>query len=148
MDWGKLETFDRRWIFLAMGLSVLIPLLFPLNLPFRVQEKVERVYEAIEAVEKAMEDMAEHDRSNARERAARAALARFDGDSPSKVSANVAAPTDKTGLSGSIQPEIWKLVTPTDEDEDELAECIREGFASSEGGAYEATRPVRLHLHR
>ena len=95
--------------------------------------------EAIEAVEKAMEDMAEHDRSNARERSARAALARFDGESPSKVSANVAAPTDKARLSGSVQPETWKLVTPTDKDEDELAECIREGFASSEGGAYEAT---------
>ena len=45
IDWAKLETFDRRWIFVAMLLSVLLPLLFPLKLPFRVQEKVRRVHE-------------------------------------------------------------------------------------------------------
>ncbi len=50
IDWAKLETFDRRWIFVAMLLSVLLPLLFPLKLPFRVQEKVRRVHEIIEAL--------------------------------------------------------------------------------------------------
>jgi hypothetical protein len=34
---------------------------------------------------------------------------------------------------------LWTLVTPSDEDEDELAECIRDGFAASESGPYEAT---------
>ena len=93
--------------------------------------------EAIEAVEKAMEDMAEHDRSNARERAARAALARFDGKSPANASATEAAAA--TIGSDSGQNERWTLVTPSDEDEDELAECIRDGFAASESGPYEAT---------
>jgi len=92
--------------------------------------------EAIEAVEKAMEEMAEHDRSNARERAARAALARFDGKLPSQDSVAQAAARDTEMLG---QNETWKLVTPPDEDEDELAECIREGFASSESGPYEPT---------
>jgi hypothetical protein len=51
IDWERLERFDRRWIFIMMAFSVLIPLLFPLNLPFRVQEKVKAVHEAVEALE-------------------------------------------------------------------------------------------------
>jgi hypothetical protein len=49
-DWNRLETFDRRWIFLAMIFAVLLPLLFPLKLPFRVQDKVQRVFDTIEAL--------------------------------------------------------------------------------------------------
>jgi len=81
--------------------------------------------EAVEAVEKAMEEMADQDRANARERAARAALARFGGE-PTAVNT-------VTGREESTTPgeDSWALVTPTDEDEDELAECIREGFASA-----------------
>jgi hypothetical protein len=79
--------------------------------------------EAVEAVEKAMEEMADHDRANARERAARAALARFGGE-PTAAS---------TGNEESTTPgeDSWAFVTPVDEDEDELAECIREGLASA-----------------
>ena len=31
----RLQGFDRRWIFLAMGLAITIPLLLPLNLPIK-----------------------------------------------------------------------------------------------------------------
>jgi len=40
-----LETLDRRWIFLAMGLLVLLPLMFPLSLPLTVSPRV-RAFEA------------------------------------------------------------------------------------------------------
>ncbi len=49
-DWNKLESFDRRWIFLVLVFAVLLPLLFPLKLPFRVQDKVQKVYDTIDAL--------------------------------------------------------------------------------------------------
>ena len=45
-----LETLDRRWLFLVMGLLVLIPLLFPLALPLRVSPRVQGFVEGIERV--------------------------------------------------------------------------------------------------
>ena len=45
-----LETLDRRWIFLTMGLLVLIPLLFPLALPLSVSPPARSFYDAIEGV--------------------------------------------------------------------------------------------------
>ena len=47
----RLERFDRRWIFLAMGLAIVIPLLFPLNLPFRASPMVKALYDTIERLE-------------------------------------------------------------------------------------------------
>ena len=37
----KLQTFDRRWIFLAMSLAIVLPLFFPLNLPARPDQVME-----------------------------------------------------------------------------------------------------------
>jgi hypothetical protein len=31
----RIQHFDRRWLFLAMGLAIVIPLLFPINLPIK-----------------------------------------------------------------------------------------------------------------
>lgn len=45
-----LERLDRRWIFLIVGLLVLLPLLFPLALPITVSPRVQGFYDAIEAV--------------------------------------------------------------------------------------------------
>ena len=45
-----LETLDRRWIFLLMGLLVLIPLLFPLALPLYVSPPVRGFNAAIDKV--------------------------------------------------------------------------------------------------
>src|SRR5438128_4519173 len=45
-----LERLDRRWIFLIMGLLVLIPLLFPLALPLYVSAPVRGFHDAIDKV--------------------------------------------------------------------------------------------------
>jgi hypothetical protein len=62
----------------------------------------EAAAEAVQAVENAMEQLHQYDQSQRRSRAADAALAR---QTQHKV------------------PDEWRLVTPTEEDEDELYEC-------------------------
>ena len=42
-----LERLDRRWIFFAMGLLVLLPLLFPLSLPLTVSGRVRAFHDGI-----------------------------------------------------------------------------------------------------
>jgi len=44
----KLIAFDRRWIFLAMGIAIAAPLFFPLNLPARASAMVKAAYYTIE----------------------------------------------------------------------------------------------------
>lgn len=46
-----LQTFDRRWIFLAMGLSIVVPLLFPLGLPVVPSPMVKAAYYSVEELE-------------------------------------------------------------------------------------------------
>ena len=46
----RLEKLDRRWIFLVVGLLVLLPLLFPLKLPLSVSGPARNYYQAIENV--------------------------------------------------------------------------------------------------
>jgi len=46
----RLESLDRRWIFLVMGLLVLGPLIFPLPLPITVSPRVKGFSDAIDAV--------------------------------------------------------------------------------------------------
>jgi hypothetical protein len=51
MAWHEpLERLDRRWIFLIMGLLVLIPLLFPLALPLYVSPPVKGFHDAIDRI--------------------------------------------------------------------------------------------------
>ena len=47
----KLSRVDRRWIFLIIGLSVLLPLFLPLGLPIRPTDTTQRVYDAFESLE-------------------------------------------------------------------------------------------------
>ncbi len=47
----RMQDFDRRWIFLAMGLAIVIPLLFPLNLPFKPSPMVKALYNTVDALE-------------------------------------------------------------------------------------------------
>jgi len=75
----------------------------------------------VEAVEEAMEKIHQHDVGNARERAARAALARFESTTTTSSS------TTKDNAN-----EEWRITTPTELDKDELYECIREGISSLE----------------
>ena len=46
----KLGTVDRRWIFLVIGIVVIIPLFFPLGLPIRATKTTQKVYDTIEAL--------------------------------------------------------------------------------------------------
>jgi hypothetical protein len=46
----RLETLDRRWIFLIVGLLVLIPLLWPVPLPLTVSPRVRGFADAIDAI--------------------------------------------------------------------------------------------------
>jgi len=51
-DWiDKLQTFDRRWVFLAMAIAIVIPFLFPLNFPIKASPMVKAVYDTIEELE-------------------------------------------------------------------------------------------------
>ena len=51
-DWfERLQSFDRRWIFLVMGLAIVIPLLYPLNIPFKPSPMVRSLYNTVEALE-------------------------------------------------------------------------------------------------
>ncbi|MBQ7568181.1 hypothetical protein IJT17_05175 [bacterium] len=44
----KLSSLDRRWIFLAITIAVIIPFVFPLGLPIKVSQQTKQFYECIE----------------------------------------------------------------------------------------------------
>jgi hypothetical protein len=44
----RLQSFDRRWLFLAMGVAIVIPLLFPLNLPVKPSPMVQSAFYTVE----------------------------------------------------------------------------------------------------
>lgn len=46
----RFQHMDRRWIFLGMGLAILIPMLVPIDLPFAVDERVQSLYDAVEEI--------------------------------------------------------------------------------------------------
>jgi len=51
MSWThRLETLDRRWLFLMVALLVLIPLIFPLALPLKVTPRVRGFERGIAAI--------------------------------------------------------------------------------------------------
>ena len=46
----RLEALDRRWIFLVVGILVMLPLIFPLKLPLAVSSPAQHYFEAIERI--------------------------------------------------------------------------------------------------
>ena len=46
----KLQHFDRRWIFLAMGIAILAPFIKPCNLPSKAQPMVKSAYRSVESL--------------------------------------------------------------------------------------------------
>lgn len=48
----KLANLDRRWIFLALALSVIIPLLWPMNLPVEPSAMTRKFYDEVEKLPK------------------------------------------------------------------------------------------------
>jgi hypothetical protein len=44
----RLQRFDRRWIFLAMGLAIVVPLWFPMGLPIKPSPMTKSAFNAVE----------------------------------------------------------------------------------------------------
>lgn len=47
----RLATFDRRWVFLAMAIAIVVPFFAPLNLPVKASGRVRAAYYTVEALE-------------------------------------------------------------------------------------------------
>lgn len=50
MGWRRLQSIDRRWIFLAMAVAVLWPTYKPIGLPVTVTREAQSLYDAVEAL--------------------------------------------------------------------------------------------------
>lgn len=51
MPWyDRLLSFDRRWIYLVLGIAVILPLVVPLRLPVTVSSEVRAVYDFVDQV--------------------------------------------------------------------------------------------------
>ncbi len=48
--WEKFDNMDRRWIYLMVGLAVVIPFIFPATLPIEVTPEARSLYDAVEAL--------------------------------------------------------------------------------------------------
>ncbi|MCA9677141.1 MAG: hypothetical protein H6709_05310 [Kofleriaceae bacterium] len=46
----RLQSFDRRWLFLAMGLAITLPLIFPINTPIKPSPMVQSAYYTVDAL--------------------------------------------------------------------------------------------------
>jgi len=47
----RFQAMDRRWVFLGMAISIVVPMLLPFNLPFKVDGRVQDLYDRVEALE-------------------------------------------------------------------------------------------------
>ena len=48
--WDRMEQIDRRWIYLLVGLAVIIPFLVPMKFPVSVSPETRGFYDAVEAL--------------------------------------------------------------------------------------------------
>lgn len=48
--WEKLDNLDRRWIYLMVGISVVIPFLFPVQLPVSITPEAQAVFDSVEEI--------------------------------------------------------------------------------------------------
>ena len=46
--WQKLEKIDRRWIYLAVAVAVIMPFLFPTPMPISITPEAQSLYDAVE----------------------------------------------------------------------------------------------------
>lgn len=46
----RFQEMDRRWIFLGMGLSIFIPMIFTASCEFKVDQRVQALYDTVEAL--------------------------------------------------------------------------------------------------
>src|SRR5690606_19467210 len=47
----RIQSFDRRWIFLAMAIAIVIPILLPLKLPTKASPMVKAAFYSVDALE-------------------------------------------------------------------------------------------------
>ena len=48
----RFQNMDRRWIFLLMGFTIVLPLLFPINFPIKkINTEVQAIFDEVEALE-------------------------------------------------------------------------------------------------
>ncbi|UCD63194.1 MAG: hypothetical protein JSW34_10635 [Candidatus Zixiibacteriota bacterium] len=48
--WDRMEKIDRRWIYLLVGLAVIVPFLIPMKFPVSVSPEARSFYDAVEAL--------------------------------------------------------------------------------------------------
>lgn len=48
--WERMETLDRRWIYVLVWLAVIIPFLIPVKLPISISPETQSFYDAVEAL--------------------------------------------------------------------------------------------------
>lgn len=46
--WNKLDKMDRRWVYLMVAITVVIPFLFPMSLPISITPESQAVYDTID----------------------------------------------------------------------------------------------------
>jgi hypothetical protein len=44
----RIQHFDRRWLFLIMGLAIVVPLIFPIGLPVKTTPMTQAAYDTVE----------------------------------------------------------------------------------------------------
>jgi len=48
--WERIEQFDHRWIYLLVGLAVIIPFIFPASFPVSITPEAQSLYDTVEAL--------------------------------------------------------------------------------------------------
>jgi len=48
--WEKMEKIDRRWVYLMVGIMVVIPFIFPANFPISTTPEARMLFDAVEAL--------------------------------------------------------------------------------------------------
>ncbi|MDH3892185.1 MAG: hypothetical protein OEV49_13990 [candidate division Zixibacteria bacterium] len=48
--WERMEQIDRRWVYLMVGLAVVIPFVIPANFPISITPEAQMLYDAVEAL--------------------------------------------------------------------------------------------------
>ncbi|HOP08295.1 MAG TPA: hypothetical protein PLF13_13525 [candidate division Zixibacteria bacterium] len=48
--WERMEKMDRRWVYLMVGLAVIIPFIFPADFPINTTPEAQMLFDAIEAL--------------------------------------------------------------------------------------------------
>jgi hypothetical protein len=48
--WERISQLDRRWIYLAVAMAVIIPLFLPIKMPLGITPEAQQLYDAVEAL--------------------------------------------------------------------------------------------------